>query len=78
MSFELLKISEVKVPVTAARDYTAIVAEKLGINENKILSCKIARKSIDARKKGNVYYVYTFLAEVENEAVILKKGIRNV
>ena len=72
----MLKISEIKIPVTENVDFCALAAKKLGIDKSKVLSCKILRKSIVARKKGNICYVYTLLAEVKNEKSI--KKIKNV
>lgn len=72
----MLKISEIKVPVTENVDFCDLAAKKLGIDRSRVLSCKILRKSIDARKKGNICYVYTLLAEVKNEKSLM--NIKNV
>ncbi len=39
------------------------IAKRAGVLEKDILSFKIIRKAIDARKKSDVHYVYTVLAE---------------
>jgi len=72
----MLKISEIKIPANEDIDIFSLAAKKLGIGKDKILSCRILRKSIDARKKGNVCYVYTLLAETKNEVSL--KNIKNV
>ena len=50
-------------------DFKHMVAEKLGIPTAQICSLKLARKSIDARKKRDVRFCYSFLIEVENKSL---------
>lgn len=71
----MLKISDVKISACDKSDIYTIAAKALGVDKSQVLSCKILRKSIDARK--NVCYVYTLAAEVKNEKAI-KKGLKNV
>ena len=47
-----------------------VVADKLGVSEGDIVSYSIYRKSIDARKKGSVFVVYTVDVQVKNEGHI--------
>lgn len=58
------------------------VAKKLNISEKEILSLKIFKKSIDARRKNNIHFVYTLDVELKNEDKILnkhsKKGVSKV
>ena len=42
------------------------VAQKLKTEENNITSIKVMRRSIDARKKQDVHFVYTLLIELKN------------
>lgn len=76
VKYKMLKISEIKIPVTDSADLNGIAAKKLGIGKDAIISVKILRKSIDARK--TVCYVYTLLVEVKNESAVLKRGLKNV
>ncbi|MBB6447021.1 NAD(P)/FAD-dependent oxidoreductase [Bacillus benzoevorans] len=48
----------------------------LKVKQNKILSFRIAKKSIDAREKNNVQLVYSVDVEIEKEGSYL--GIKNV
>lgn len=41
--------------------------KKLNINENNIINYKINRKSIDARDKSNIFYVYELDVNLKNE-----------
>jgi len=50
------------------------VAKKLKIPEKSILNLRIHRKSIDARKKDDVHFVYTVDVELENEEKVFKKN----
>ena len=49
------------------------VISKLKVSKNDILDIKINKKSIDARKKTRVHYVYEIDAEVLNEDKVLKR-----
>lgn len=48
-------------------------ANILNIKEKDILDLKIVKKSIDARKKNNIFYVYVVDILVKNEITILNK-----
>ncbi len=48
------------------------------LKTDKITSFKIARRSVDARRKGDVHYILTVDCAVLNEAEILRKNIPNV
>ena len=50
------------------------VAKQLRIEEKSIKSCKIFRRSVDARKKDNIYFLTTVDAELNiNEDKVCKK-----
>ncbi len=72
----MLTINQVKVPVRA--DESAIhkkLVHMLGTANYKIK--RITKKSIDARKKDEIYFIYSFEIECENEAQILKRRNNN-
>lgn len=48
-------------------------AASLGISEKEIKEMKIRKKSLDARKKPEIYYVYTLDIEAANEALLVKR-----
>ncbi|MCH5250147.1 MAG: FAD-dependent oxidoreductase [Lachnospiraceae bacterium] len=48
-------------------------ASLLGISKDEVCALKIVKKSIDARKKPEIYYIYTIDVEVENEDELLKR-----
>lgn len=56
-----------------------LAAEKAGTDQGNISGIKILKKSLDARKKGNIHYVYSVAAGIKNgERSILKKGRRDI
>lgn len=53
------------------------LAGKLHMDEAEIKDIKIQRKSVDARRKPEIYYNYTVAFECGNEKEILKKNRKN-
>ena len=49
-------------------------AKKLRTNKENIKNYKIVKKSIDAREKENICFIYEIDVNVQNEAEILKKN----
>ncbi len=50
-----------------------LAAKKLRLNVDSIKKLVIIKKSIDARKKPDIYYIYSVAVEVDNEEKVLKK-----
>ena len=76
----MIKIRQIKVSVTND-DYEVLqdkVLSKLNINKNELKNIKIIKKSIDARDKNNVLFIYEVNVEVENEGKILRRKNSNV
>lgn len=70
----MIKISNVKIREDLSQDELfSVIYKKYKINKDDIISCKIAKKSIDARNKDDIFYNYTFFIECKNE-----KKIKNV
>ena len=53
------------------------IAHILNIKENEIISYKIRRQSVDARKKEDILYSYNIDVEVKDENKVLKKSFKN-
>lgn len=51
----------------------AKAARKMGVSENDIKTFRIAKESIDARKKNNIKFNYALLIEIDNEAKIVSR-----
>ncbi len=67
----MLKISNVKIPVTSTLFELEQILKKQ-FYPYKINNIKVLKKSIDARKKDEIYYIYTVEFESENESKLLK------
>lgn len=70
----MIRISDIKIH-PAKKLTRKDISKKLGIDENQILEYTVFRRSVDARKKNDVHYVYTVDVKVKNEDKI-KKGNR--
>lgn len=71
----MLRISEISMPLdSTTEDLKRAAARRLGVGAERLGNFHIARRSVDARKKQDVHFVYTVLAELgAEEAAILKK-----
>ncbi len=67
----MLKISNIRVEIGNELTKETIV-KNTPIKADEIVSFKIAKKSIDARKKNDIHYNYAVIADVINEKRFLK------
>ena len=75
----MLRIRQVKAPLNhQLKDLVNLTAQKLKIKPTNIINLKINKKSLDARNKENIYYVYEVDIAVNNEKQILKKVNKDV
>lgn len=74
----MLRVSGIQLTMDESEDRIKHkITQKLRIKSSEILSYRINKKSIDARKKDRIIFVYTVDVEVKDEAVVLsrlKKG----
>ena len=71
----MIRISQIKLPVTHKKsDLEKKIYTTLKISSSDLLTWHIEKKSLDARKKPNLFYVYTIAANVQNEKRIIKKN----
>ncbi len=68
----MIRVRQVKVNID--EDLKKATAHKLHIKENDILMLKIVRKSLDARKKSALHFVYEVDIKARNEREILKQN----
>lgn len=72
----MIKIDQLKLDISA-KDNAIInaIAKKLRINEKDIRDFQILKRSIDARKKPDLFFVYSVVVTLDNalESKILKK-----
>ena len=64
----MVRVQQLKLPIHHTEaDLTARLIKKLGIKEDALLSYVIRKQSVDARKKPELFYVYTIDATVKRE-----------
>ena len=70
----MLRINQITCPIDhTEKQLFKALCRKLKCRETDILNWKIARQSIDARKKPYLFYSYTLLAKCREEDRLLKK-----
>ena len=76
----MIRLSDIKISIDKAADsemerqaLKKKILLKLNIHEQELLDFEIFKKSIDARKKDEIIYVYTVDVKIKNEPKILKK-----
>ena len=75
----MLRLTEIKLPLDHPPEALAQAAvAKLGIAAADLLICTIFRRAHDARKKSNIFLIYSLDVEVKNEAAVLKRFARDV
>ena len=74
----MIQITQLKLRPDQDRGALAqAAARKLGIRKEDILSWKIIRQSVDARRRPDIYFVYTLHVEAANEKKVLQKVRRD-
>ncbi len=70
----MLRISQIKLDCLLNQDeeLKRIILKKLHIQETELIEYKIKKKSIDARDKSQVFYVYEVDVSIKNEDTFLK------
>ena len=71
----MIRVRQIKVKIEKNNDkeIKRQISSKLKIDVSSIHNIKIQKKSIDARKKDEIYYVYEVDVETEKEEAVLKK-----
>ena len=70
----MLRLTEIKLPLDHPEgDIKNAIVQRLGIHADDLLSYRIFRRGVDARKKNNILFTYTLDVEVRNEANVLAR-----
>ena len=70
----MIKISQLKLSVShGERELEEKIRKLLHLNKEEKFTYEVAKKSIDARKKEDLQYVYQIILTCKNEKTILKK-----
>lgn len=71
----MLRINQIKLPLEAELpDMKKAAADALKISQKDIINFQIAKKSVDCRKKDNIFFVYSFDMEITDEEKILNRN----
>ena len=71
----MIQITQLKLPYHhSAVDLEQKIRKTLKLSENQKFTYRIAKKSIDARKKPELYLVYSIQVSCDNENSIIKKA----
>lgn len=70
----MLRISQIKIDCLLNQEdnLKKSILKKLHINDSELIEYKIIKRSIDARDKNQVFYVYEVDAKIKNEEAFLK------
>ncbi len=70
----MIQISQLKLDIHhSKKDLEKKILKTLHISEDQLISYEIKKQSIDARKKPQLFYVYTVLVKAKQEAKLVKK-----
>lgn len=70
----MIQIQQLKLPITHLRgDLKEQILKALKIKGEQLLDYRITRRSIDARKKQDILYVYTIEADTANDKKIVNR-----
>ena len=70
----MIQINQIKLPISHSKeDLEQKIRKVLRLDKNQTFTYEIEKKSLDARKKPELYYVYSCLVNVANEQKIVKK-----
>lgn len=69
----MIRIQNLKLKPNEEKELLLLKAcNKLRLDKKSILQWKIVKQSLDARKKGNIFFIYTIDVKVENERKLLR------
>ncbi len=70
----MIRVSQIRLSPDAPREeLKKKLLKKTGLSESELISWKIFKQSVDARRKGKLHFVYTLLIEVKNEKALLSR-----
>ena len=70
----MIRISDIDAPLTIKpSDYESLIAAKTGIKG--IRSCRVVKKSVDARQKNNIRFLFSFDVQTNGDEAAVMRGI---
>ena len=71
----MLRLSNLRVPLDAASgSLRPLLEKKLSLQPGELLSWRIVRRSVDARDKSDVHFVYTVDISAADESRLRKRN----
>lgn len=71
----MIRITQLRLGIEQdSQELRKILLKRLGIPESDLLSWRIYKQSIDARRRDRLHFVYTLLAEVRDEKALLARN----
>ncbi len=71
----LIRLTEIKLPLEhSAQELRLAVCQRLAIQDADLLELKIFRRGYDARKKSDIYFIYTLDVATRDNAGALARG----
>ena len=72
---DVIQIAQMKLPPDHTReDMERKIAKLLKLPREAVSHFEVVKKSVDARKKPEIYFVYTVWVKVKNESAVVKKA----
>ena len=70
----MIQVQQLKLPVGHKENaLLEALISKLHVKKDEILSFEVAKRSLDARKKPELFYSYVVNVQVKNQAAVLKR-----
>ena len=74
----MIKISQIKLPINYTEEMLkSKISKILKVKESELLSVKLLKRSLDARKKPEIFYSVTVLVEAKKEETLVKRAKNN-
>ena len=74
----MIQVQQLKLPVGHKKNaLLEALISKLHVKKDEILSFEVAKRSLDARKKPELFYSYVVNVQVKNQAAVLKRKPKN-
>ena len=71
----MIRIDNIQLPLDAPEsEVRTKAADLLGVNAGDVIDFQIVKKTVDARKKVDIHFVYCVYVTVKNEAQIMKRN----
>ncbi len=77
----MLRLTEIKLPLDHPGEaLQAVILERLRIDADVLAGFTVFKRSYDARKRSNIFLIYSVDVEVKDEAALLRrlKGVPHV